>query len=288
MRAALVALLAALGCGGGDGAPIEVPVRRPTAGEPLLALAPAGADAVLEIDLARVRANPTVGRLARAIAPTSDGAELGRLDAVLVASYGLGDGAPRMLVLGRGGEVDRLTGAAPIAPDAVALGDAGLIRRAHAVAGGHEPALATDRALLRLRAEAMPAAAEAAAFRLTARLSFEARVALARRLSLDTAPRTISLWADVIDDLALIARVDGDPGEGARLEKQGRALVARLAEGAPIYGRALARELGRIRVDGRGGGVRFTLVIGPRRLAALVAGALRLLEPASRGTLPGT
>jgi hypothetical protein len=273
-------------CMGGEAA-FVVPTGRAPAGDALLGLAPAGADAVLEVDLARVRRNPAVGQLARAVSPPSaepgGAAAIAAVDALLVLSYGLGEGAPRMLILGRGGDALRLAGAAPLGGGAVALGDAALVRR-------DEPALAADRELQALRAWSMPAAAEAAAVRLTARLSFEARLGLARRLSLDAVPRTISLWADVVDDLALIALLGADrPRDTSDLERGSQKLVARLAQSAPLFGRPLARELGKTRVEARGALVRFTLVIGPRRLAQLVSGALRSLDaatpiPAPEGT----
>jgi hypothetical protein len=161
----------------------------------------------------------------------------------------------------------------------VALGEPALVARAHAVAGGAEPAVATDRALMSLRAQAMPSGATAAALRLTARLGFEARLALARRLEIDNVPVTISAWADVIDDLVVIALLGGErPADTRELERGAAALVRRLGEGAPLYGRMLSRELARTRIASSQTTVRLVLEVGPRRLSRLVGRALDALE----------
>jgi hypothetical protein len=271
---------------------LAVPARRATAGDALLAFAPAGADAVLEVDLARLRSNGAVGELARAVLPVAvagqgqgeGGAAPGviGLDVLVAMSYGLGEGEPKILMLGRGPAAERLAGAELLPGGVVALGDPALVRRAQATAHGHEPAVTSDRELQILRAWPMPSAAGAAAVRLTARLTFDGRVALARRLDLDVVPRTISIWADVVDDLAVVALLGAErSGDAARLERDSQKLVARLARAAPLFGRPLARELGRTRVVADGPVVRFTLVIGPRRLARLVAGALELVRGAA-------
>src|SRR5690606_9082710 len=105
---------------------------------------------------------------------------------------------------------------------------------------GRAPALSSDRGLMALRAQAMPAGARSAAVRFTARLEFEARIALARRLDLEAVPITISAWGDVVDDLALIALLGAERPEDARALERGAAeLVKKLAAGAPYYGRLL-------------------------------------------------
>ena len=50
--------------------------------------------------------------------------------------------------------------------------------------------------------------------RITARLPFDARVALARQTGFDAAPAQLSLWADVADDVAIVVDADAaDPGD---------------------------------------------------------------------------
>jgi len=64
--AALVVAGLAIGCGGGRGKPpaLSAKLEHPeTQAEKLLALLPPGAQLVVEVDLARLRANPVVGAL---------------------------------------------------------------------------------------------------------------------------------------------------------------------------------------------------------------------------------
>ena len=58
----VVALIAA--CGGHAPPPITA-ARTPTPGENILALLPDGAQVIVEIDLARLRANPAIGETAK-------------------------------------------------------------------------------------------------------------------------------------------------------------------------------------------------------------------------------
>jgi hypothetical protein len=285
-RALLVAAVALGACNGkgSDEPVIPVPERAATAGDPLLALAPVGADALLEVDLARLRDNPVVGPLARALLPGGDPDAapglLAAADAVVIASYGLGD-APRSLILARGADLGRIEGAVALGDEAIALGDAELSAQAGKLAVGKGDAVAGDRPLMALRAGAMPPAASSASVRFTARLGFEARVTLARRLDLDAVPVTISGWADVVDDLAIVARL-GSSGrkDTSGLEREASRMVARLAEGAPLYGPLLSRELAGTVVTRERAAVKLTLVIGPRRLAALVGRALEAVGAA--------
>src|SRR5690606_36297025 len=190
---------------------IEVPERRPTAGERLLELAPAGADALLEIDLARLRDNAQVGPLVRAV--TGGGARAGLLaasDLLVFVSYRVGHDDAAQLVLAPGPRTGELAGARAITGDVVAIGPPALLDRVAAVVEGREPALAGDLELRRTRALAMPERAEGASVRMAARLGFDARVALASELDIEAVPAWLSIWLDVADDLALVALLGGD------------------------------------------------------------------------------
>ena len=282
-------LLAAAACGGsGRGAeathapappPVEVPVRSATAGDRLLALAPAGADALLEIDLARLRANEQVGALVRAV--TGPGAELagqgGTADLVsgsdqlLFVSYAVGGAEPGQLVLAAGPQAARIAGAEPLADGVVAIGPPALVARARRVAAGGEPPLSEERPLLRARAMAMPEAAEGASLRMAAHLGFDARVALSRELELDAVPVWMSVWLDVADDLAGVALLGGDDdATPERLASAADRLRKRI-EAAPSFRRAgLAALAGAVTIEARATDARIVLVVGPRRLAQLV------------------
>lgn len=279
---ALVAVLIA--CGGADGpaqAPAAVPTRVETAGDRLLARAPAGAEAVLEVDLARLRDNPAVGALVERF--TAGDLEVGfdvvaEADALLVCAYGIAAGA-RQLVLVSGAGVGE-QGGARLAPDVIALGPGDLVARAEALRGGHEPSLASEAALLGLRAEAMPERAPGASLRLTARLGFDARVELARRLDVGEVPVSVSVWGDVVDDLAIVAVLGAEDEVGAaRLARGLMALRDRLSRTPAVRLLGLAPDLTRMRVEQRGAAVRVVFWIGPRRLEALVSGTLERLAP---------
>src|SRR5207244_1891989 len=93
-----------------DAAPIHQAVcspRRATAGERVLALAPAGADAVLEVDLARLRANRTVGPVLRALGVATEvgGNLAATADLLVFVSYRVGDSDAAQLVFAAGPRV---------------------------------------------------------------------------------------------------------------------------------------------------------------------------------------
>src|SRR3954471_20766703 len=102
MRAAALALAMTAACGGGRAKPpvtsaATVPAAR-TAGVGPLPLLPDGAQLIVELDLARLRANPIVGKLVTAALagpPLPIGSDipmspLAHVDALVLASYGIG------------------------------------------------------------------------------------------------------------------------------------------------------------------------------------------------------
>jgi hypothetical protein len=276
----LCALLALAACGGhepqgaGAQAPvIVVPPRAATAGDDVLANLPAGADVLVELDLARLRGNDTVGDLAAELLadpaaqtlPFIGSPELAHASRIVIASYDVGTADAHTLTLTDDEEAPPLDGAS----------------------------LADDTELLALRARAMPAKADGAVLRVTARLDFDARVSLANQLQLDDAPAAISLWGDVADDLAIVADVDapdtgansvqssggaGLPGaDGAVGDEVGRAMTARIEQwrdDEATVPEIVALDLGPavqdIQVTPRGEGVRIVGLIGPRRLGRAV------------------
>ena len=265
---------------------IEVPERRPTAGERLLELAPAGADALLEIDLARLRDNAKVGPLVRAV--TGGGARAGLLaasDLLVFVSYRVGHDDAAQLVLAAGPRTGELAGARAITGDVVAIGPPALLDRVAAVVEGREPALAGDLELRRTRALAMPERAEGASVRMAARLGFDARVALASELDIEAVPAWLSIWLDVADDLALVALLGGD-GEATpeELAQAVDRLVRRVAITPALRALGVARIARLARVQARGPDARVVLVIGPRRLGLLVDRVMaRLAAPPPAG-----
>jgi len=288
MRFVLVCLLVcAAGCGGGrrgDAArPGPVERRVVTSGAELLATVPEGADAVLELDVARLRGNQVVGASVRALSPwLRERAAASALpvdlpldaDLVVAAVYDLAGADAAMLVLVRGTAIDAaaVTAAAPdtalVDAHTFAFGPPALRARVDQVAHEQARAITADGAFLRLRDTAMPLRAPGASLRLTARLSPRARVAAAGRLAYDGAlPASISLWADVADDFALVALLDTDSAAEA-LE-----LAADIDDGVKRAGRLLAIPLAlrRIRATPGESSVRLIWTIGPRALKGVGA-----------------
>jgi hypothetical protein len=298
IRVALIAAACAgsgaSGCGGRAPA-IAVPTRATTAGDVLLARLPPGAAIVLEVDVARLRANPAVGPLvgalvARPPAPEAAApaalaaltdAPLAGARAIVLAAYAVGTPAASTITIVDGdGAPPQAT---PLAGGVYALAAEGDVARVLAVAGGGA-SLAADRELAALRALAMPAAAEGAAARLTARLDRPARKALADVLGTADAPPVVSAWLDVADDLALVAWVGGEPRRWAPLLERVRdraavvALVAALGLGPPVAAAVVRRERA---------AARLTLVVAPARLRRVVERARDHLSLAWPAAAPG-
>lgn len=323
-RAALLAL-AVLGCGGSPAAPAS-PVAEPppTGAERLLAMLPQGAQIVAEIDLSRLRANPVIGAVVtRALAapgeapagPAARGAgwlrgvlgagdnaaaaasPLGDADAVVLAAYGVGTAqAATLTLLAARHDV---AGATRIADGVYALGPPDWVEQAEqrvALAGTGDASFAIHAPadLMTLRAHAMPANAPGASLRLTARLPFDARVALARQTGLDVAPAQVSAWGDVVDDAALVIDCDAsDPGSAPAGGKRGdparrlaatlRTVLAGVADLPTVRRLGLPSSLEGARLIARGSWVRTIVAIGPAHLRRIAerAGELLAAPPAA-------
>lgn len=308
--AALLAVSAAgavnAGCGGTKAASLTItePVRTQakTAADRILPLFPDGAQVIIEIDLARLRTNAVIGELVTA-ALTGAGlpalpagvpvSPLANADAVVLASYGVGTSQAAMVtVLATREEVP---GAIRLGEDLVALGPVEWTAQleARAALAGFGAASATapivaSAELLALRDHAMPPNAPGASLRITARLTFDARVALARQTGLDAPPARVSIWADVVDDLAIIIDADAvDPGDRKtkqptrRLEVGLRGLLEALASEPAIRLLGIPSSLSRAKVIARGTWVRTIIAIGPAHLNRVVQRATAYLKEPS-------
>jgi hypothetical protein len=283
--AALAAALVLFACGGaahkpGTHAPAEEhPIA--TAGDGLLADLPSGADALVELDLRRVRENAVVGpafalaapRLREAV-PTQLSIDwLRDADVVVAGVYDLAGAQPVTLVLVRGKFAAADVAAA--SPNTVAIDDRTVAfgppewrAAAQSAAAGETPALAADAAFRALRDRAMPARAPGAALRVTARLSKDARISAANQLGVDQVPATISLWGDVADDLAIVALMDGDDAEAAT------ALTGAVQRGVRQLGRIAPSWkplLDKVTAEPRGPEVRVLFYLGPNALREALA-----------------
>jgi hypothetical protein len=308
----------ALACGGARRAggpagpsvapdPASDPTTSPAIGR-ILAMLPPGAQVVVELDLARLRANPVVGDVVtRALAErTADlpagvpASPLAAADQVVLAAYGVGTAqAATLTVVAAPHDV---AGATRLTDGFYAIGPPDWVeqvqqRVALATTGEAKFAIRAPAELLELRNHAMPAKASGAALRITARLPFDARIALARQTGLDAAPAQVSAWADVADDAGLIVDCDAaDPGNRPaghgsdaphRLEAALRGALAEVAEQPGVRALGLPSSLAGARFVARGSWVRTIIAIGPAHLHRVVERAAQLLgAPAAAATTP--
>jgi hypothetical protein len=301
----LLGLVVLAACGSTTGKPTTAKVQRPvieTVADKILPLLPEGAQVVIEVDLARLRANAIVGPLVtKALSteglPALPGyvpmSPLASADAIVLASYGVGtpDAATLTVVATK----EPIPGGTRLAEDLVALGPTewtaqlearaaigglGLgarsneeVAEAYATAG-----IAASPELLRLRDHAMPAKAPGASLRVTARLPFDARVSLARQTGLPSAPAQLSVWADVVDDFAIIVDADAsDPGDpksqgraAKQLEASVRGLLSAVAAEPAVKLLGIPPSLQNAKTVAQGSWVRTIIAIGPERLQRVV------------------
>ena len=291
-RAALCLVLALCTCGGRrmhstrPAAPRE---HVPTAQDHLIALLPAGAQIVVELDLARLRANPVVGATVTKLLGAGTVPQLAPMpaaDRVVLAAYGVGTAQAATVTLIE--SKAPIEGAKPIADGVWGLGPPEWIdpieNRASLAGAGVGKQLQPAEDLIALRDRALPPGAPGSSLRVTARLGFEARVSLARETGLDSAPAQLSLWGDVVDDLAIVVWADAsDPGEKATKQAVARLESALRGALGALAAEPLARALGlsaaisgaQLTVQGRW--VRCVITVGPQYLKRVVARADALL-----------
>ncbi len=296
----LAALVVIAGCSSTPSKPVITATERTqpqTAADRILPLFPDGAQVIVELDLARLRTNPVIGALVTS-ALTGEGlpalptnvpmSPLAKADAVVLASYGIGTSQATMVtVIESPEDLAQTAGATRLGDHLYALGPTEWIAQLEARAAlaglgdaATGPPIVAAPELLALRERAMPPNAPGAALRITARLSFDARVALARQTGLDSAPSQVSIWADVVDDFAMIVDADAaDPGDKKtkdptkRLEAGMRGVLAGLADEPAIQALGIPSSLERARLVARGTWVRTIVAIGPAHLQRVVARA---------------
>jgi hypothetical protein len=295
-------LVVALGaCGGGQTGARAVTPKPPSPDEQVLALLPEGAQIVVEIDLARLRANATVGETATQMLgslgadshvpglPISVlGSPLARADRIVLAAYGVGTAqAATVTLLVTAGVVP---GGIRISPTLVVLGSeawAGQVQTRAALAAEHP--LGVPAAMLALRDHAMPKGASGAVVRITARLSFDARIALARMTGLTSSPAELSLWCDLDDDLAVVVDADAsDPSDRSAQAKQRsarelahslRGVLTTLADTQLMRSLGVPTSLVDARLVTEGTWVRTIIGVGPRHLSRVAERARAMLAP---------
>ena len=179
-----------------------------------------------------------------------------------------------------------------LADDIVALGPTEWTQQLEARAGiAQHTAIAPSLSLMPLRDHAMPAKAPGAVLRVTAQLPFDARVSLARQTGLETAPAQLSIWADVVDDFAVIVDADAaDPGEkqakdaAARMSRAINVLLTAVGNEPVLKALGLTGALRDVRMITERTWVRMIITVGPRQLERAVQRARALIsDPKSPG-----
>jgi hypothetical protein len=226
------------------------------------------------------------------------GSPLASADAVVLGSYGVGTAqAVTLVVLASSADV---AGGTQIAANLWVLGPedwtgqvasrAAIAKLSPdvAVAVGDTLPITLAEELARLRGHAEPAGAPGVTLRVTARLSFDARIALSRVIGVETAPAQLSVWADVVDDFALVLDADAaDPGEkdprAARkqLASALHVLLELVAREPSLRALGIARNIAGARFIEQGSWVRAIIEVPPRQLARAADRARAMLAPPS-------
>lgn len=278
--------LSMLACGSGPGRATSepsAPIRSATAGDAIWERLPAGADLVLEVDLKRLRANAVVGRLFEVISPPEPLREsdlLHKADLMVLAIYDMGSTAKQLIIL-RGDKLGNL--AMPtLGPSSLALGDPELVRQAEGLQATSRT-MAEDRELWHMRAMPMPAEAPAAALRVVTRIGFDARVLIASKLALSDVPVAMSVWADVVDDLAIVAELHSEDRDSAkRLQRALVGLRKRMASLTFLRVVGVSPALLATQVTRSGSIVRLVFVLRPKRLRVVVKRLFDQLERSAK------
>ena len=270
----VVTLFALLVACGSQQTKKATPPRIKTGSEKLLALVPATADAVFEVEVGRLRENEVVGPLVTAVlgrpSTVSGTNTLGNADRLVICSFGIGDRVDQLVLIEQAGGAIGKIGTA-LEPGISALGPPSLIDRVREVKAGKSVAISEDEGFLRLRDASMPKKANAAGIRATARLSFDARVALARALDIDAVPTSFSVWADVLDDAAMVALLAAEDEPAARrLAKATDRLRDRLRSSHLARFGIGTELLEGAKVSAEGRVAKVVWVLGPQRLSKIV------------------
>jgi hypothetical protein len=247
----------------------------------LLELAPGGADVVLELDVGRVRNNGVVGPLLEVLA-AGDVLEPGfavfrDAGTVVVCAYGVGTAKAMTLTLftSSAGKPEH---AKTVGDQVYALGPEGVLEKVAGVKAGSLASMMADTGFLQLRDRAVPKGAPGASLRLTGRFGFDARVTMARIFDLDRVPTNVSLWGDVVDDLAIVGVLEAENSKAAKvLAKRVLLSLDRLANQEWIRKLLLGYLVRGIEVKPMGRAARALLVINPHRLGLLVKRLSRTL-----------
>ena len=276
-----------MACGSKPAAPLTWPVPRVGPGQ-LLAYVPAGAQLLVEIDVARLRANPVVGELVRLLVdaetPVNPGVELPPglptslrgVEAIVIASFLVGGADAQTLTLLRVAADSHVAGV-KVGEGVVAVGPENLVANALLMGNavrGETAAHQLSATLIAARQRIELPGTNASALRITTTLSPAAAAALGL-------PTTLALWSDVVDDAAILiscprASVDA---LAQRLRQFSQNSLVRLV--------GLGPSLAQLRVQHTSPWSRIVVVIAPGPFRRATQRALAALAPAAAAAATG-
>lgn len=267
------AMLFSMGACGSNQAPSKgIQKRQATGAETLLSLVPKGVSALLEIDLKRVRQTEFFTPLMNNLVGQVDGQPMDAMaqgDALVIASYGVGAKAERLILIKDDASEKHL--GQPVAPGVWGKASPTILDEVQATKAQGAGSIQNDSSMMTLRAESMPKKSTGAILRFLAHLNFDERVSLSKRFGWHDVPTKVSLWGDIIDDLAVICRLEtGSVASAISLSKEIAIQKTRWGRSREIRRLGLRSEIANMntRVDGHN--VEIVFVIGPKRLQKLL------------------
>lgn len=237
----------------------------------------------------RLRDNPVLGPLMEATRGSALAPGLGfdpvhDADVIVLCAYDLGTASAETLTLVKSAKLSAMAGRKRLAPGIVAVASPALRKKALAIKAGASPSLARDRDFLATRDRAVPDGAPGASIRVTARLDFDARVSMARVFDLDRVPTALSVWGDVVDDLAVVALLSAEgPKEAQALAKAAKASLGRIGAHPWVRRLVLGYLFEAVSVKAGKSGATMVLWIDPQRLALLSTRLTRYAREAAAG-----
>jgi hypothetical protein len=304
MKLAVAVCAAAVAVAACSHAPAKMPTvagppRVLTPADKLVGLLPDGAQVVVELDLARLRDNAVIGAVVRRalaeIAVSTDvqlpmklpTTPLVDTSYVVLAAYGVGTSdAATITLLATPHDV---AGSHHVMDGVVAYGPEAWLAQLDARAAiAERTPIGPSEEMLRLRERAQPTGSTGAAIRISARLSFDARIALARQTGVEIAPAQLSAWADVADDLAVVVDADAGGESPAKLAGEVRGVLGELGESPALRALGLPGALDGARQTRQGSWIRTVVTVGPAHLKRVVARATALLGPIAAGSAAGS
>ncbi len=178
--------------------------RAQTAGDAILRYVPDGANLLLEFDLERVRKNEKVGKAFESGSSDLSMVGVAKISTLVLAGFHVGTKEAGMLIFVKSKSKPEET-FTRVHGDIYVAGPPQLKKRIAPMKAHPKQSILGDKQLMALRAGAMPEKAKAASFRAVYNIDLQQQLGLANIMGIEVAPSSLSVWADVADDFALVA-----------------------------------------------------------------------------------